>query len=135
MAGGEKCLPTKGGWITTHVHISAWDKAKGLWILHITNIVSRVDYVVCLLCFLPWLFLRVYMCPTPTYRLWSLLDRVQEGLPRVLSRGNSLSAPGSVQASVRRLVRCTLPLYSFLSEDVMLVDSNKVVFTGASDSP
>lgn len=91
MAGGEKCLPTKGGWITTHVHISAWDKAKGLWILHITNIVSRVDYVVCLLCFLPWLFLGVYMCPTPTYRLWSLLDRVQEGLPRVLSRGNSLS--------------------------------------------
>lgn len=53
---------------------------------------------------------------------------------------STVSAPGGVQTSrsevnVRRLVSCTLPLYSFSSEDVMSVNSNKVVLVGARDSP
>lgn len=35
------------------------------------------------------------MCPTPTYRLWSLLDRGQDGLPHVQSRGDSLDSLSS----------------------------------------
>lgn len=42
MAMGE--MSPRQGWIDICVHISEWEKAKGLWI-HIVNIVSQADCV------------------------------------------------------------------------------------------